>query len=44
MLLLTKDEILEWENLEPKQGEEHWDAFSDLCLMWPRNSGTQLSS
>lgn len=28
--------MLDWKSLEPKYGEEYWDAFSDLCLMWPR--------
>lgn len=27
------DGNMEWRNLEPKTGEEYWDAFSDLCLM-----------
>ena len=28
------DPLFEYETLEPKHGEEYWDAFSDLCLMW----------
>jgi hypothetical protein len=30
------DGMLKFISLEPQHGEEFWDAFSDLCLMWPR--------
>jgi len=33
---LKVDGLLESKSLEPKHGEEYWDAFSDICLMWPR--------
>ena len=32
---LKVDGLLESKSLEPKHGEEYWDAFSDICLMWP---------
>lgn len=30
------DGLMEYYGLEPGQGEEYWDAFSDLCLMAPK--------
>jgi hypothetical protein len=31
------DDMMEFRPLEPEHGEDYWDAFSDLCLIWPKS-------